>query len=177
VLTMPTPPASASGRKTGCPPLAKLATHKMTAEPQTNKSHRPVRAKKKHQGKGNDPRAFTFQSKGKAQKLERRSQDVLQKKLHAPKSDRSPDEPPPMVIAVAGPPNSGKTSLIKSLVKRYTRHNLAEVKGPITVVSGKKQRITFMECTNDLNAMIDVSKVADLVLLMIDASFGFEMVR
>jgi hypothetical protein len=25
--------------------------------------------------------------------------------------------------------------------------------------------------------MIDVAKVADLVLLMIDASFGFEMVR
>lgn len=34
-----------------------------------------------------------------------------------------------------------------------------------------------MECNNDLNSMIDVAKVADLVLLMIDASFGFEMVR
>jgi ribosome biogenesis protein BMS1 len=150
----------------------------MTAEAQTNRSHRPARAKKNPRGKGNDPRAFASQSKGgKAQKLERRSQDILQKKLHAPVVDRSPVEQPPMVIAVAGPPKSGKTSLIKSLVKRYTRHNLAEVKGPITVVSGKKQRITFIECANDLNAMIDVSKVADLVLLMIDANFGFEMVR
>lgn len=34
-----------------------------------------------------------------------------------------------------------------------------------------------MECNNDLNSMIDVAKIADLVLLMIDASFGFEMVR
>lgn len=34
-----------------------------------------------------------------------------------------------------------------------------------------------MECNNDLNSMIDVGKVADLVLLMIDASLGFEMVR
>lgn len=33
-----------------------------------------------------------------------------------------------------------------------------------------------MECNNDMNSMIDVAKVADLVLLMIDASFGFEMV-
>lgn len=33
-----------------------------------------------------------------------------------------------------------------------------------------------MECNNDLNSMIDVAKVADLVLLLIDASFGFEMV-
>lgn len=44
-------------------------------------------------------------------------------------------------------------------------------------MSGKKRRLTFMECNNDLNSMIDVAKVADLVLLMIDASFGFEMVR
>ena len=42
-------------------------------------------------------------------------------------------------------------------------------------LSGKKRRITFMECNNDLSSMIDISKVADLVLLMIDASFGFEM--
>jgi len=34
-----------------------------------------------------------------------------------------------------------------------------------------------MECKNDLNSMIDIGKVADLVLLLVDASFGFEMVR
>lgn len=33
-----------------------------------------------------------------------------------------------------------------------------------------------MECNNDLNCMIDIGKVADLVLLLVDASFGFEMV-
>jgi len=33
-----------------------------------------------------------------------------------------------------------------------------------------------MECNNDLNSMIDIGKVADLVLLMVDGSFGFEMV-
>lgn len=42
---------------------------------------------------------------------------------------------------------------------------------------GKKRRLTFIECANDMNSMIDVAKIADLVLLMIDASFGFEMVR
>ena len=51
------------------------------------------------------------------------------------------------------------------------------MKGPITLVSGKKRRLTFIECNNDLNSMIDIGKIADLVLLMIDASFGFEMVR
>jgi len=32
-----------------------------------------------------------------------------------------------------------------------------------------------MECNNDINSMIDIAKVADLVLLLVDASFGFEM--
>lgn len=40
---------------------------------------------------------------------------------------------------------------------------------------GKKRRITFIECNNDINCMIDLAKVCDLVLLLIDASFGFEM--
>lgn len=65
---------------------------------------------------------------------------------------------------------------MRSLVKRYTKHNLNEPQGPITVVSGKTRRITFIECGNDLNSMIDLGKVVDLVLLMIDGSFGFEMV-
>ena len=76
------------------------------------------------------------------------------------------------------------------------------------VLAGKKRRLTFIECGNDLNSMIDVAKVADLVsaynttsrssywwecqlwfcayntvshfaciqvLLLVDASFGFEM--
>jgi ribosome biogenesis protein BMS1 len=43
-------------------------------------------------------------------------------------------------------------------------------------LAGKKRRLTFVECANDLNCMIDIGKIADLVLLLIDASFGFEMV-
>ena len=70
----------------------------------------------------------------------------------------------------------GKTTLIKSLVKRFTKQTLSEIRGPVTVVSGKKRRLTLVECKNDLSTMIDIGKVADLVLLMIDGSFGFEMV-
>jgi len=123
----------------------------------------------------NNPKAFTFQNAGRAAKSARRNMDIGEKKLHVPRVDRTPIQAPPIVVAVVGPPGSGKTTLIKSLVKRYTKHNLTEIKGPITVVSGKKQRLTFMECSNDMNSMIDIAKIADLVLLMIDASFGFEM--
>lgn len=66
---------------------------------------------------------------------------------------------------------------MKSLVRRYTKQSLTDIRGPVTVVSGKRRRLTFVECKSDLNAMIDIGKVADLVLLMIDGSFGFEMVR
>jgi len=64
--------------------------------------------------------------------------------------------------------------LIQCLVKHYTKQNI-QPKGPVTVVSGKKRRLTFIEVPNDINSMCDIAKVADLVLLVIDASFGFEM--
>ena len=35
--------------------------------------------------------------------------------------------------------------------------------------------MTFIECPNSLPAMLDLSKVADLALLCVDGSFGFEM--
>lgn len=69
----------------------------------------------------------------------------------------------------------GKTTLIKSLVKHYTRHNLTSVKGPVTVVSGKTRRLQFVECGPELAHMVDAAKFADLVLLLVDGNFGFEM--
>ena len=52
---------------------------------------------------------------------------------------------------------------------------MSEPQGPITVVTSKKQRLTFIECPNQLEAMVDIAKVADIVLLMIDGNYGFEM--
>jgi ribosome biogenesis protein BMS1 len=43
------------------------------------------------------------------------------------------------------------------------------------LAKGKQRRLMFVEVPNDINAMIDIAKVADLVLLLIDAKFGFEM--
>lgn len=52
---------------------------------------------------------------------------------------------------------------------------MSHPQGPITVVTSKKQRLTFLECPNELEAMVDIAKVADIVLLMIDGNYGFEM--
>lgn len=145
-------------------------------EAQDNKTHRNKK-KKKTTGTG---KGFAFNSGARAERAGRRNLDLDQHKLHVPLVDRSgssmPTESPPVVVAVVGPKGVGKTSLIRSLVKKYTKHNLQEISGPITVVSGKSRRITFFEASNDLNSMIDIGKIADLVLLMVDASFGFEMV-
>ena len=105
----------------------------------------------------------------------RLAQDRKSNKTFIPVVKRETDEPPPIIVAIVGPAKVGKSTLVRSLVKHYTKQKMNRVDGPITVVSGKYRRITFIECPNDLNSMIDIAKVADLVLLMVDASFGFEM--
>ncbi|XP_015266933.1 PREDICTED: ribosome biogenesis protein BMS1 homolog, partial [Gekko japonicus] len=104
-----------------------------------------------------------------------RTQDLKTKKHHIPVVDRTPLEPPPVVVVVVGPPKVGKSTLIRCLIKNSTRQKLVEIRGPVTIVSGKKRRLTIIECGCDINTMIDLAKVADLVLMLIDASFGFEM--
>jgi ribosome biogenesis protein BMS1 len=123
-------------------------------------------------------RAFSVANIGRTQRNIQRNLDRAHKKEYAPAKDArvsEEDGPPPVMICVMGPPGVGKSTLIRSLVKMYTNHNLTTVTGPITVVTGKKRRVTFFECPNDTSAMLDCAKIADLVLLCVDAKFGFEM--
>ncbi|KZT28903.1 DUF663-domain-containing protein [Neolentinus lepideus HHB14362 ss-1] len=149
-----------------------------------HKAHRPAqsgakaekKAKGKEKQKGFNEKAFAPKSGRRAERQGRRNVERDQTRLHVPLVNRTPDDtPPPVIVAVVGPPGVGKTTLLKSLVRRYTKQTLNDVKGPITVVSGKNKRLTFIECNNDLSSMIDIGKIADLVLLTIDGSFGFEM--
>lgn len=140
-----------------------------------------VASSKATRGEGNrnnNPRAFkAFQGPGGV-RAAARTLEQREKKQHAPAVDRSAEVtyPAPHVVAVVGPPQCGKSTLIKSLVKHYTKQSISgDIKGPITVVTGKARRLTFIECPNDLHAMCDVAKIADLVLLLVDGSFGFEM--
>ena len=76
---------------------------------------------------------------------------------------------------IQGGHSSGKTTLIKSLVKYYTNQNITSFKGSITVRNSKNQRLTFIECPNDISSLDDCSKIVDVAILLIDARVGFEM--
>ncbi|XP_018059341.1 PREDICTED: ribosome biogenesis protein BMS1 homolog [Atta colombica] len=153
--------------------------HKSHRDRNAGRKAEKKKTKKEHvqelSDKQRNPKAFTFNSAIRAERRFRRKQDIETKKQHIPLVDRTPLEPPPVLVAVVGPPKVGKSLVIQCLIKSYVKQPLTNILGPVTIVSGKKQRITFIECNNDVNCMIDIAKVADLVLLLVDASFGFEM--
>ena len=164
----------------------------MDSEIDVKKSHRKRKAGPKHDKKVNkekgevpssltakqrNPKAFAVRSVNKVRREVHRTADKIERKVHIPTVDSSFSkvEPSPFVVAVVGPAKVGKTTLISNFVKHFTKQKMTKITGPVTVVAGKKRRITFIECPNDLSAMIDIGKIADLALLLVDASFGFEM--
>lgn len=96
------------------------------------------KAKSKDKGDDNrNPKAFTFKSSVRAARSVRRKLDIAAKRERVPHVDRTPVEPPPVCVAVVGPPKVGKTTLIRDLVKNFTRQTLTDSLGPVTVVSGE----------------------------------------
>jgi hypothetical protein len=71
-------------------------------EDQANRAHRPSKEKKKYSGA--NPKAFAFSNPGKGGRQAARSHDIKEKRLHVPLVDRLPEEAPPLVVAVVGPP-------------------------------------------------------------------------
>lgn len=140
-----------------------------------DKKRKKELTKEEEKERKRNPKAFAIQSVVKAERRFRHKQDKLEKKYHIPAVDRTPNEPPPIVVGVVGPAKVGKSTLIRNLIKHFSGQTVHEIKGPVTVVAGKNKRFTFIECNSDINNMIDLAKVADISLLLIDASFGFEM--
>ena len=114
-------------------------------------SQDPVDAKKRN------PKAFAIQNVKKTERSVRRKEDVTAKRTRLPEVDRTPGEViecPPYVIAIVGPPKVGKSTLLRCLVKNFTRQALSEIHGPVTIVSGKKRRLTLIECAgNDIHSL------------------------
>ena len=96
------------------------------------------KVKKKGGEDGKNPKAFTYKSAIKAARAMRRTLDKNSKRQRVPRVDRTPLEPPPVCVAVVGPPKVGKSTLIRCLVKNYTRQSVTTMQGPMTVVSGER---------------------------------------
>ncbi|KAI5190102.1 ribosome biogenesis protein BMS1 [Nematocida minor] len=84
-------------------------------------------------------------------------------------------EPAPPMVVIFGPPSSGKTLLMNSIVRHYTRQKIEKINGVVTLMASKLKRISFYECPANLATMTDSSKVADLMVLVIDAQIGLEI--
>lgn len=143
------------------------------------KAHRPSRNKAKaSRGASAAKPKQAVNSAGALSRRLRFAADRAEKRAPNPAApaDRSGgDGAAPRVVAVVGPPKSGKTTVVRNLVRHYSKRNVRDVSGPVTVVAGRKRRVTFLEVGGDLASMVDAAKVADLVLLCIDGSYGFEM--
>jgi len=94
-------------------------------------------------------------------------------------NSQSTSNPPPRLIAIAGPPQSGKSTIIKNLITHYTKRKFKQIDSPITIVksnnSGVSQKLTFLEVGSDLSSMIDTIKVVDILIIVIHAYRGLEM--
>ena len=148
-------------------------TRKQHRKPSAGPSADKKKSKKDGKGKGRgegdkatekerkrNPKAFGAQSTASSARQASHKLEKMERKLHVPLTDRAylADDPAPVVVAVVGPPSVGKTTLIRSLVKHYTKHSLNEIKGPVTVVSSAKQRLTFIDTPCDVPAMMDAAK-------------------
>jgi len=127
------------------------------------------------QKKASNPRAYSMKSVNRARVIIQKRADTAQKAAKLPQVRRVGSEPPPDLIAVVGPSGVGKSTLIKSLIKNIAKRTLTSTVGPITTVAGKGKRITLMEIPCTLPAILDIAKIVDLVILVIDGHAGFEM--
>ncbi|KAI3841172.1 hypothetical protein MKW92_017208 [Papaver armeniacum] len=88
------------------------------------------------------------------------------------------DDPAPYIVVVQGPRKVGKSLLIKSLERSIlTEHFRSYGQGPFPTLQVRNEsgiRLQFVECPDDINGMIDAAKYADVAILMVDASYGFE---
>eukprot|EP00768_Dysnectes_brevis_P002873 gnl/Dysnectes_brevis/2099_a2434_1863.p1 GENE.gnl/Dysnectes_brevis/2099_a2434_1863~~gnl/Dysnectes_brevis/2099_a2434_1863.p1 ORF type:complete len:1140 (+),score=373.36 gnl/Dysnectes_brevis/2099_a2434_1863:54-3422(+) len=153
---------------------------------QSNKFHKAKsktkgkKAIEKKKGRERDPshinhKAFTVSSAGRMRRMIQMKANKMQKLATTSIIARTGDFPPPDMIAVVGPSGVGKSTVIRELVRHFTKSRIPNPVGPVTIVTGKKRRATFFEVPNDLPSMLDIAKLADLVILVVDAKFGFEM--
>lgn len=80
---------------------------------------------------------------------------------------------PPSFITLVGSKGSGKSTIINSIIKKFTNTSIM-IKGPITLTSSRDKRITLFECDDNIHQFVDTSKISDMVIFVINATIGLE---
>lgn len=84
---------------------SKEQSHKAHRSRQSgSKADKKKRETSQKDSKKQNPKAFAFSSTAKAKRLQSRSVEKEQRRLHVPTIDRSYGEQPPFVVLVHGPP-------------------------------------------------------------------------
>lgn len=120
-------------------------------------------------------KAYSFQSVVAARRVIQRQANALQRAARLPYVARYGDYPPPDLVAVIGPKGVGKTTLTKALVRVVGGYSVSDPIGPITVVASKTKRITFYDVPASIPAILDISKLVNLVIIVVNAKVGLEV--
>eukprot|EP00518_Triparma_eleuthera_P016211 CAMPEP_0197555812 /NCGR_PEP_ID=MMETSP1320-20131121/13979_1 /TAXON_ID=91990 /ORGANISM="Bolidomonas sp., Strain RCC2347" /LENGTH=313 /DNA_ID=CAMNT_0043116861 /DNA_START=32 /DNA_END=970 /DNA_ORIENTATION=- len=173
------------------------------SDSQVNKGHRTVKAGRgskaakaaKHAKATNtmkakhNPKAFGVANTVRTKRNMQRNLDASHQKEYLPATDRRVSErpssdptaaasevpsAPPITVVVHGPPGSGKSTLLRTLALAHTNRSVTPC-GPMTLHLSKTRRATFIECPASVSGAIDLSKVGDLNVLVVNAQRGLEM--
>lgn len=81
----------------------------------------------------------------------------------------------PKIISIIGPKKSGKTTLIESIGYYFNKNFNQNQKGPFLIHNENKEDFILIESPLDILSISNLTKVSDIIILVIDGFFGLEL--
>lgn len=156
--------------------IGKLQTHKEHKKARAGRAINDRKAEnvRKNHTRGTNLKAYAIQNVRETRyKLQRKAQ-IEYGTAKLPRITRQGATPAPDMVAIIGSPGVGKTTLTKALVRAYTGKSVTDPRGPITVSVSTTRRLTLYDVPSSLPAVLDIARVVDLVILVVDASKGLQ---
>jgi hypothetical protein len=90
----------------------------------------------------------------------------------------SPDVSSPknlFITSIIGPKQSGKTTLLKSIINHFTRAKKWICSGVVSILNSNGEVIIFVENNSDILSIVNCTTFSDLIVSMIDGFLGLEL--
>jgi ribosome biogenesis protein BMS1 len=81
----------------------------------------------------------------------------------------------PKIISIIGPKKSGKSTLIKTIGYYFNKNLFKYKKGPFLIFNKNKEDFILLESPLDMLSISNLTKVSDIIILVIDGFFGLEL--